>query len=83
VVVVWRNGYVCAADLKDFIAQGFNKDGDRVRSQALFPPMVDKAAVGERSVCAVAGAKYETVMTGSDSYVRFSTEDAQVYQASW
>ncbi|KAJ7616219.1 hypothetical protein DFH06DRAFT_1307178 [Mycena polygramma] len=59
ICLVWNNGEVLAVGVNEFIADGFEREGEgeRERTVTLFPTEVTAASVGRREIVAMAGVK--------------------------
>ncbi|KAF7364407.1 hypothetical protein MSAN_01101500 [Mycena sanguinolenta] len=86
--LAWMNGDVRTIGLDNFIADGFEREGEgeRVRTLALFPGELIAASMGPREIIAVAGVKKHPVISEGgqeDDIPDWEEEEGKVMFAKW
>ncbi|KAF8179720.1 hypothetical protein K438DRAFT_1768753 [Mycena galopus ATCC 62051] len=86
--LAWQNGDVLTVSLHNFIADGFDREGegDRVRTLALFPEELIAASMGRKEIVAVAGVKKHPVISEGgreDDIPDWEEEEGKVMFAKW
>jgi hypothetical protein len=86
--LAWQNGDVLTVGLDDFIADGFEREGEgkRARTLALFPAELIAASIGRKEIVAVAGVKKHPVISeggGEDDIPDWEEEEGKVMFAKW
>jgi hypothetical protein len=86
--LAWQNGDFLTVDLKKFIADGFEREGEgeRARTLALFPAELIAASMGHKEIIAVAGAKKHPVISEGgreEDIPDWEEEEGKVMFAKW
>ncbi|KAJ7155883.1 hypothetical protein C8R46DRAFT_435082 [Mycena filopes] len=88
--LAWKNGDVLTVGLEEFIARGFEREGEgagtRARTLALFPTELIAVSMGRREIVAVAGVKKHPVISegGREEDVPdWEEEEGRVMLAKW
>jgi hypothetical protein len=86
--LAWQNGDVLTVGLNEFIADGFEREGEgeRARTLALFPAELIAASMGRKEIVAVAGVKKHPVISEGgqeDDIPDWEEEEGKVMFAKW
>ncbi|KAJ7616181.1 hypothetical protein DFH06DRAFT_1343419 [Mycena polygramma] len=86
--LTWMNGDVLTISLKEFLTDGFEREGDseRARTISLFPTEVIAASMGRKEIVVVAGMKKHPVVSegGREEDVpEWEEEEGTVMLARW